>query len=39
VVTTIAPVIPMDGCSARLLERVEAAVDAGTLAGRPASTV
>jgi ATP-binding protein involved in chromosome partitioning len=38
VVTTIAPVIPMDGCSARLLERVEAAVDAGTLAAAPTST-
>jgi ATP-binding protein involved in chromosome partitioning len=37
-VTTIAPVIPMDGCSARLLERVEAAVDAGTLAATPTST-
>jgi ATP-binding protein involved in chromosome partitioning len=39
VVTTIAPVIPMDACSARLLERVEAAVDAGTLAGTPTSSV
>ncbi len=38
VVTTIAPVIPMDGCSARLLEQVEAAVDAGTLAATPTST-
>ena len=28
VVTSIAPVTAMDGCSARLLERVEAAVDA-----------
>ena len=28
-VTTIAPVTAMDGCSARLLERVEAAVEAG----------
>ncbi len=37
VVTTIAPVVPMDGCSARLLERVEAAVDAGVLAVSPAS--
>jgi ATP-binding protein involved in chromosome partitioning len=39
VVTTIAPVIPMDGCTARLLERVEAAVDAGTVAANPTSTV
>jgi ATP-binding protein involved in chromosome partitioning len=30
VMTTIAPVVPMDGCSVRLLERVEAAVSAGT---------
>jgi ATP-binding protein involved in chromosome partitioning len=37
VVTTIAPVVPMDGCSARLLERVDAAVDAGVLAVSPAS--
>ncbi len=29
VITSIAPVTAMDGCSARLLERVEAAVDAG----------
>jgi ATP-binding protein involved in chromosome partitioning len=29
VVTTIAPVLSMDGCSARLLERVEAAVESG----------
>jgi ATP-binding protein involved in chromosome partitioning len=29
VITTIAPVVAMDGCSVRLLERVEAAVDAG----------
>ena len=28
-VITIAPVVPMDGCSVRLLERVEAAVEAG----------
>jgi ATP-binding protein involved in chromosome partitioning len=35
VVTHIAPVIPMEGCSARLLERVEAAVDAGALAATP----
>jgi ATP-binding protein involved in chromosome partitioning len=30
VVTTIAPVLPMDGCSARMLERVAAAVEAGS---------
>ncbi|MHB1710074.1 MAG: Mrp/NBP35 family ATP-binding protein, partial [Acidimicrobiales bacterium] len=30
VATTIAPMISMDTCSARLLERVKAAVDAGT---------
>lgn len=29
VITTIAPVVAMDGCSARLLDRVEAAVRAG----------
>jgi ATP-binding protein involved in chromosome partitioning len=29
-ITTVAPVVPMDGCSVRLLERVEAAVAAGT---------
>ncbi len=29
-VITIAPVVPMDGCSVRLLERVEAAVEAAT---------
>ncbi len=29
VITSIAPVTAMDGCSARLLERVEAAVEAG----------
>jgi ATP-binding protein involved in chromosome partitioning len=28
-VITIVPVVPMDGCSVRLLERVEAAVEAG----------
>jgi ATP-binding protein involved in chromosome partitioning len=33
VITTIAPVVAMDGCSVRLLERVEAAVEAGQLAG------
>jgi ATP-binding protein involved in chromosome partitioning len=38
VVTTIAPVIPMEGCSARLLEHVEAAVEAGALAATPAPT-
>jgi ATP-binding protein involved in chromosome partitioning len=30
IVTTIAPVVAMDACTARLLERVEAAVDAGS---------
>jgi ATP-binding protein involved in chromosome partitioning len=35
VVTHIAPVIPMEGCSARLLEQVEAAVEAGALAATP----
>ena len=29
VITTVAPVVAMDGCSVRLLERVEAAVSAG----------
>ncbi len=29
-VITIAPVVPMDGCSVRMLERVEAAVEAAT---------
>ena len=29
VITSIAPVTAMDGCSARLVERVEAAVEAG----------
>jgi hypothetical protein len=29
VTTTIAPVVPMEGCSVRLLERVNAAVAAG----------
>ena len=29
--TTIAPLVSMDGCSVRLLERVEAAVEAGQL--------
>ncbi len=29
IITTIAPVVPMDGCTARLVERVEAAVAAG----------
>jgi ATP-binding protein involved in chromosome partitioning len=31
VITTIAPRLAMDGCSVRLLERVEAAVEAGTV--------
>jgi ATP-binding protein involved in chromosome partitioning len=31
VTTTIAPVVPMDGCSVRLLEQVEAAVNAGAV--------
>ncbi|HEX3840188.1 MAG TPA: Mrp/NBP35 family ATP-binding protein [Acidimicrobiales bacterium] len=35
VVTHIAPVIPMEGCSARLLEHIEAAVEAGALAATP----
>ncbi len=35
VITTIAPVVAMDGCSVRLLERVEAAVEAGQ-PGEPA---
>ncbi len=30
VITTIAPVVPMDGCSVRLLDRVNAAVAAGS---------
>ncbi len=30
IATDLAPAVPMDTCSARLLERVEAAVDAGT---------
>jgi ATP-binding protein involved in chromosome partitioning len=30
VITTVAPVVAMDGCSVRMLERVEAAVAAGT---------
>ena len=34
VITTIAPVTAMDGCSARLLERVEAAVEAGRALSR-----
>jgi len=37
VITTIAPVVAMDGCSVRLLERVEAAVEAGQL-GEPTPT-
>jgi hypothetical protein len=39
VITTIAPVVPMDGCSVRLLERVEAAVNAGPTTGPTASPV
>jgi ATP-binding protein involved in chromosome partitioning len=39
VITTIAPVVPMDGCSVRLLERVEAAVNAGSPTGPTASPV
>lgn len=35
VITTIAPVVAMDGCSVRLLERVEAAVSAGSDDDRP----
>ena len=35
VATTIAPVVVMDGCSARLLERVEAAVEAGVISSEP----
>ena len=34
VATVVAPVIVMDGCSARMLEHVEAAVKAGTTAGQ-----
>jgi ATP-binding protein involved in chromosome partitioning len=33
VITTVAPVVAMDGCSVRLLERVEAAVSAGAESG------
>jgi ATP-binding protein involved in chromosome partitioning len=33
VATVVAPVIAMDGCSARMLEHVEAAVEAGTATG------
>ncbi len=35
VITTIAPVVPMDGCSVRLLDRVNAAVAAGTDGAAP----
>ena len=35
VITTVAPQVPMDGCSVRLLDRVEAAVRAGTVDGDP----
>ncbi|MGA7417061.1 MAG: Mrp/NBP35 family ATP-binding protein [Acidimicrobiales bacterium] len=34
VATVVAPVIAMDGCSARMLEHVEAAVKAGTTTGQ-----
>ena len=30
VITTVAPVVAMDGCSVRMLDRVEAAVAAGS---------
>ena len=33
VITTIAPVVPMDGCTVRLLDRVESAVRAGLSEG------
>jgi hypothetical protein len=33
IATVVAPVIAMDGCSARMLEHVEAAVQAGTAPG------
>jgi ATP-binding protein involved in chromosome partitioning len=33
IATVVAPVIAMDGCSARMLEHVEAAVEAGTVGG------
>jgi ATP-binding protein involved in chromosome partitioning len=33
IATVVAPVIAMDGCSARMLEHIEAAVQAGTAAG------
>ncbi len=39
VITTIAPRLAMDGCSVRLLERVEAAVEAGTAGTAPAPPV
>jgi hypothetical protein len=32
VITTVAPRVAMDGCSVRLLQRVEAAVEAGATA-------
>jgi ATP-binding protein involved in chromosome partitioning len=39
VITTIAPVVAMDGCSVRLLEQVEAAVAAGSAEGGPMASV
>jgi ATP-binding protein involved in chromosome partitioning len=39
VITTIAPVVAMDGCSVRLLEQVEAAVAAGTADDGPRQAV
>src|SRR5580692_8666397 len=39
VITTIAPRLAMDGCSVRLLERVEAAVEAGSVGTPPATPV
>ena len=39
VITTVAPRLAMDGCSVRLLERVEAAVEAGAADGAPAPPV
>jgi ATP-binding protein involved in chromosome partitioning len=39
VITTIAPVVAMDGCSVRLLEQVEAAVAAGAVEGGPRAPV
>jgi hypothetical protein len=39
VITTIAPVVAMDGCTVRLLEQVEAAVAAGTADDGPRQAV